>query len=69
VGNRNVPNILGQITAIMADEGLNISDMLNRHREEYAYTIVDTDSDDDEQKKRVLERIRKIDGVLVARQL
>ncbi len=69
VGNRNVPNILGQITAIIADEGLNISDMLNRHRGEYAYTIVDTDSDDDAQKTRVIETIRKIDGVLVARQL
>lgn len=67
IGNRNVPNIIGQLTAILAEENLNISDMLNRHRDEYAYTIIDTECGDDGLKQKVLQKMRNIDGVLMAR--
>jgi D-3-phosphoglycerate dehydrogenase len=59
--NRNVPNMVGQITTILAEAGLNISDMLNRHRGDYAYNIIDIDSSVDE---TVIDRLRTVDGIV-----
>lgn len=42
--HRNIPAILGKITHIIAQEGMNISDMMNKSKGEYAYTIIDTDT-------------------------
>ncbi len=39
--NSNVPNMLGQISSVLADNGLNIVDMMNKSRGEMAYTLVD----------------------------
>ena len=41
--HKNVPNTLGRFTAAMAAHNINISDMLNRSRGEYAYTMFDLD--------------------------
>jgi len=38
VANRNVPNMVGQISTCLAAAGLNIADLLNKSRGEYAYT-------------------------------
>ncbi len=43
IAHKNIPAILGKITAIIADRGINIHDMTNRSRGDYAYTIIDTD--------------------------
>ena len=64
--HKNIPNTLSQFTAAVAAEGANISDMLNRSRGEYAYTMLDLDhvvSD------KVLEEIKKIKGVLRVRKI
>lgn len=42
--HRNKPTILGKITQIIANEGINISDMINKSKGEWAYTIIDTDT-------------------------
>ena len=62
--HRNIPNMIGQITAVLAAEGINISDMTNKSKDKFAYTMVDL-----EQKaaEEALERIRSIDGVLRVR--
>ncbi|MGA8054471.1 MAG: phosphoglycerate dehydrogenase, partial [Burkholderiales bacterium] len=44
IANRNVPNMVGQISAAMGHAGLNIHNMLNKSRGEMAYTLVDVDS-------------------------
>ncbi len=44
VANRNVPNMVGQISTCLAAAGLNIADLLNKSRGEYAYTLIDIDS-------------------------
>ncbi len=64
VANRNMPNMIGQITAILAAEKINISEMLNKHRDQLAYNIIDTDSEiaDD-----LVGKIKAIDGVIMAR--
>jgi D-3-phosphoglycerate dehydrogenase len=64
VANRNVPNMVGQISTCLAAAGLNIADLLNKSRGEYAYTLIDIDSAVPE---ALLGQIRDIEGVLAAR--
>lgn len=55
--NENIPRMVGQITGILAEEGINISDMINRHRNNVAVTIIDTDVDISDKNIRRLEQI------------
>ena len=41
--NRNVPNMVSQISTVLGTEGLNIDSMLNKKRGEMAYNIIDVD--------------------------
>ncbi len=66
VANANVPNMVGQISTILANAGLNIADLLNKSRGDIAYTIVDLDGEVPEQ---TLKAIRGIQGVLSLRHL
>ncbi len=66
VANSNVPNMVGQISTCLADARLNIAELLNRSRGEYAYTLIDAEGAVD---ATLLARIRAIDGVLSARQV
>ncbi len=66
IANKNIPNMVGQITTILANEKLNILDMINRHRGEYAYNIIDIKS---EPSPEAVEKIREIDGVIMVRTL
>jgi len=65
VTNSNVPNMVGQISTCLASAGINIADLLNKSRGEYAYTLIDTDSGSLDEP--VLAGIRRIAGVLSAR--
>lgn len=56
----NVPNMIGQITGTMASSGINISDMTNKSREKYAYTLMDLDKQPDEETVKKLEAINGI---------
>ena len=64
IANSNVPNMVGQISTLVAEAGLNIADLLNKSRGELAYTLVDVDG---EVTDALLTRIRRITGVLSAR--
>lgn len=64
IANSNVPNMVGQISTCLAAANLNIADLLNKSRGEYAYTIIDADGEIGED---VVARIRGIEGVLSAR--
>ena len=64
VVNRNVPNMVGQMSTDLAAAGLNILDMLNRSRGELAVTLIDMDRPCPEETVR---RIAAIDGVLSVR--
>ena len=44
ISNKNVPKMLGQITAVLADQNINVIDMLNKSRNEIAYNLIDMDS-------------------------
>ena len=66
VANRNVPNMVGQISTRIADAGLNIEDLLNKSTGDLAYTIVDVNGEPSEE---LLDALRSIDGVLALRNL
>lgn len=44
ITNRNVPKMLGQITSVLADQNINVIDMLNKSREDIAYNLIDLES-------------------------
>jgi D-3-phosphoglycerate dehydrogenase len=58
--------MLGQISETLGQAGLNIHDMVNRSRGDYAYTVVDLDSPIPED---VRTKVTGIEGVLMARVL
>ena len=62
--HKNIPNSLGQFTSIVARENVNISDMLNRSKGEYACTMLDLDS---AVSDGVAQAISAVDGVLRVR--
>ena len=64
IANSNVPNMVGQISALLAEAKLNIADLLNRSKGELAYTLVDVEG---EIPGSVVDEIRSIPGVLSAR--
>jgi D-3-phosphoglycerate dehydrogenase len=66
IANANVPNMLGQISTAMASAGLNIHTMMNKSRGDMAYTLVDVDS---KVPKKVIDAMRKIEGVLAVHYL
>ncbi|MFM1897125.1 MAG: hypothetical protein RLZZ385_2199 [Pseudomonadota bacterium] len=44
ISNKNVPKMLGQILSVLADQNLNVIDMLNKSRNEIAYNLIDLES-------------------------
>ena len=62
--HKNIPNSLSQFTTAVASENINISDLLNRSRGEFAYTMLDLDHPAPES---VIEKLKGIDGVLRVR--
>lgn len=62
--HRNIPNMLGQFTGLLAEKGVNISLMTNKSRKEYAYTMIDADTP---VPSDVEEQLASVDGVLGVR--
>ena len=59
--NRNVPNMLSQILAVLSADGANVDNMVNRSRGDYAYTIIDCTG---ALPPKALEDIKAIEGIL-----
>ena len=66
IANKNIPNMVGQITSVLAEREINIAGMINKHKDDYAFNIIDTDS---EVTDDLLDKIRSIDGVVMVRDL
>ncbi len=64
IANRNIPGMVGQISATLAARDLNIADMLNKHKGELAYNIIDIDGKVGEPE---VDAIKSIDGVIMVR--
>lgn len=66
IANKNIPKMVGNITSVLADEDINIADMLNKNRGEIAYNIIDIDNDISEEQ---VQKIRDIEGIIMVRLL
>ena len=64
INHRNIPNMIAQLTKVLGEEGINITVFNNKCRGEYAYSIIDTDT---EIPQMAVEDILKISGVLKVR--
>ncbi|NSL52844.1 phosphoglycerate dehydrogenase [Calidifontibacillus erzurumensis] len=63
--HKNVPNMVGQFTAAISNYNLNIADMVNRSRGDYAYTMIDIDDKvNGDIVPNIEEKIKNIDGVI-----
>ena len=59
--HRNVPNILAQITTIVSGAGMNVENLANKSRKDYAYTMLDVDN---KVTDEVVRQLSAIDGVI-----
>lgn len=66
VHHKNLPNMIGQLTSALAEEGYNIENMLNKSKKDYAYSIFDVEKRPSE---AVLSKMKQIDGVIRLRVL
>jgi len=65
VNHANIPNMLGQITKVLADNDINISIMTNKNRKPWAYTMIDVDSNVGEEVKKALKNIEGVTRVRI----
>jgi D-3-phosphoglycerate dehydrogenase len=66
--HKNVPNMVGQITSAISNYNLNIADMVNRSRGEYAYTMIDIENEVAADVIPALEeKISQISGIVNVR--
>ena len=61
ISNKNVPKMLGQILSVLADQNINVIDMLNKSRGEVAYNLIDLE---DTPSDEAITGIAKIDDVI-----
>ena len=64
IHHRNIPNMLSRFTGAFSAENVNISDLLNRSKGAYAYTMLDLDSP---VCPKLVEELKKVDGVIRVR--
>ena len=66
ITHKNIPNMVGQISTAVADADANIVDMLNKSRDDVAYTLIDLES---EISDTVIDNLKQIEGILTVRGL
>lgn len=64
VTNSNIPNMVGQFSSILAKHEFNIIDMINKSKNDLAYTIIDLDRP---VNQNIIDQISSIQGVLKVR--
>jgi len=68
VFHKNVPNMVSQFTTALAAYNLNIADMVNRSRGDYAYTMIDIDNEiNGDIVPSLVENIQNIEGTITVR--
>lgn len=64
ITHKNIPNMISQFTKILGDEGVNIADMTNKSKGEFAYTLIDLETS---VSKETLDELQSVDGVAKVR--
>ncbi len=65
IANKNVPNMVSQISSLLASEGLNIANMLNKNKADIAYNIIDIDGP--APSDELTTKLSAIEGVFMVR--
>lgn len=60
ISNRNVPKMLGQILAVLADQNINVLDMINKSRDDIAYNLIDLESEPSAQSLAAIAAIENV---------
>lgn len=61
IAHKNVPTMLNQITDVFTKDNINIENMINKSKGDYAYTMIDTHT---EITAAMLDDMKAIDGVI-----
>jgi len=69
IANKNVPGLVGKITSSLAEQNINIADMLNKHRNDIAYNIIDVDGEISDNQFAKISEIEEIITVRVLQPL
>ena len=64
LSNKNVAGMIGQITTILAENNINIVEMINKSRDEIAYNVIDLES---EPSKKVIADLEALENVINVR--
>ncbi|MBO9129202.1 phosphoglycerate dehydrogenase [Bacillus sp. 165] len=67
VAHENVPNMVGQITSLLAEVKINIADMINRSRGNWAYTLIDIDNHLNKDLRELERKLQAIKGTVAVR--
>ena len=59
--HKNISGIVSKITSAFANEDVNIDNMVNKSKGEYAYTVVDSDT---EASAEAISALKKINGII-----
>ena len=62
--HKNIPNMIAQVSAAFSEQGINISDLINKSKKDNAYTIVNAD---DMITNELADKLKAIEGVLRVR--
>ncbi len=58
--HRNVPNMIGQFSAILAEKGINIANMTNKSKNAYAYTMIDVENEICQDIEAALKEVKEV---------
>ena len=64
INHRNIVNMINQFTKVIGDAGVNISNMVNKSKANYAYTLIDLEAPANE---TIVKALEAVDGVLRVR--
>ena len=64
ISHKNIPNMVGQITTVLAGACLNIAGMVNQNRGDLAYNIIDLDTNVSDE---IIDKLQSIEGVIKVR--
>jgi len=64
VAHKNVPSIIGKLTSVVAAENINVSDMVDKSRGDFAYAIIDLDAPATEE---LVAKLEAVEGVIKVR--
>ena len=64
IANKNIPNMISEITSVLADSKVNIGDMLNKSKGDLAYNIIDVDG---EIAEEVFDELSAVNGIIMVK--